>query len=113
MNTVEDVSSTIDLFSKPKSTDINTIFKCHPIQPFNNIFFNTLIAYHRNVGSESHKRECLTYNVEKKKSYCSFCIVFTKETNRFVLGCDSSIGNNPYERIKEHEKSVKHYQCTL
>lgn len=112
LNTAEDLSSTIDLFSKPKNTDINTFFKCHPIQPFNNILFNPLIAYHRNVGSESHKREWLTYNIEKKMFYCSFCIVFTKEINRFVLGCDSSISNNPYERIKEHEKSVNHYQCT-
>jgi len=59
-----------------------------------------------------HKRERLTYNVERKLFYCSFCIVFAKEINRFVSGSDSSINSNAYERIKEHEKSVNHYQCT-
>lgn len=44
--------------------------------------------------------------------YCSFCIIFSKDNNRFVVGCDSSISNSSYERIRKHEKSVNHYQST-
>lgn len=40
--------------------------------------------------------------------FCSFCLAFGKEDNRFTLGCSALSSTNPYTRIKEHEKSVSH-----
>lgn len=40
--------------------------------------------------------------------FCSFCLAFGKEDNRFTVGCSALSSTNPYTRIKEHEKSVSH-----
>lgn len=85
-----------------------TFFKFHPIQPFENISFNPTKIYYRVQNNVTFKREWLSLCKENNKLFCSFCLAFGKEENRFTEGCSALLSNNPCTRIKEHEKSVIH-----
>lgn len=85
-------------------------FKAHPVQPFNNVIFNPLLAYYRVKDNNNYKREWLTYEHSSKLFYCTFCLAFSKNSNRFTIGCQSN-PRHLYQRLCEHEKSVDHSQC--
>jgi len=101
-------------FKKPDhSIDLNEFFKYHPKQPFNQVPFNASIAYFRkgeDKKGENINRQWLSYSQGHQKLFCSFCLAFSKENNRFTEGCGATKSDNPYERIKEHEQSLMHYQ---
>lgn len=93
----------INSFKKPKSCELNAFFKTHPVQPSNNVSFNTLLAYYQVKNNKSYKREWLTFEYSTKLFYCSFCLAFSKNSNRFTIGCQSD-PRHLYQRIHEHEK---------
>jgi len=103
-------------FKKPgKDINLTMFFKIHPKQPMEQIPFNLFKAYFRkaqgqNKESEQIKRQWLTYSNECCKLFCSFCLAFSKEDNRFTLGCGTTKVENSYERIREHEQSLIHYR---
>lgn len=79
-----------------------------------NVPFNPIIAYFRKEherGGEQLRRQWLTYSDELSKLFCSFCLAFSKESNRFTIGCGTTVSENPYERVKEHERSLIHHRC--
>lgn len=107
-NTIVSKENDINSFKKPDSKTLYTFFKFHPIQPYENISFNPTKVYYRVQNNVTFKREWLSLCKENNKFFCSFCLAFGKEENRFTEGCSALSSNNPYTRIKEHEKSVGH-----
>ena len=101
-------------FKKPdKGTNLTMFFKIHPKQPMEQVPFNPLKAYFRKTQdkeSEQIKRQWLTYSNEYCKLFCSFCLAFSQENNRFTFGCGTTKIENPYECIKEHEQSLIHHR---
>lgn len=65
-------------FTKPNIKDLVMFFKFHPIQPYDNVPYNPLIAYFYNNNAEKHKRLWLSYNALNKSFYCTFCLAFLK-----------------------------------
>jgi len=101
----------ITSFKKPKTSELKMFFKTHPVQPFNNVTFNPLLAYYcRVTDNNRYKREWLTYDYNTKFFYCTFCLAFSKNSNRFTIGCQID-PRHLYQRLYEHEKSVDHTQC--
>jgi len=97
-------------FTKPNIKNLVMFFKFHPIQPYDNVPYNPLIAYFYNNNVEKHKRTWLSYNALNKSFYCTFCLAFSKIDNRFTIGCTFN-NKNTYNRIREHEKSNDHQNC--
>lgn len=65
-------------------------------------------VYYRVQNNVTFNREWLSLCKENNKLFCSFCLAFGNEDNRFTLGCSILSSNNPHTRINEHEKSVNH-----
>lgn len=83
-------------------------FKYHPIQPYENVEFNPMKVYFRVENNKIFKSDWLNLCKKNKNWFCTFFLAFVKEENIFTLGCSVVSSNNPYTRIKEHEKSKEH-----
>lgn len=101
---------TIASFKKPKICDLKTFFKTHPVQPYDNTSYNPLIVYFRKNNNNKYEREWVSYEKNTKLFYCTFCLAFSKASNRFTIGCQSEV-KHLYQRIHEHELSIAHSQC--
>lgn len=105
------MSSDDQYFKKPNQNNLHLFFKFHPKQPVNDVTFNPIIAFYRKTNSQAFKREWLSYCSKSHNFFCSFCLAFGNEDNRFTVGCTAAYSNNCYARIKEHEKSNEHENC--
>lgn len=72
------------------------------------ITFQSMKAYFRKETNSTFKRTWLTYSKSNNLFFCSFCLAFSAEENRFTIGCLASSSSNLYTRISEHEKSKNH-----
>jgi len=100
--------SLIDYYEKPLATNLHSFFKFHPLQPFDTVRFNPTKAYFRKAKNLTFKRQWLTYSKDKNTLFCTFCLAFSSDDNRFTLGLKAESINNPYTRIKEHEQKSDH-----
>ncbi|KAL4153712.1 hypothetical protein QTP88_001545 [Uroleucon formosanum] len=107
---VEHNSVVITSFKKPNTFELKMFFKTHPVQPSNNVIFNPLLTYYRVKDNNNYKREWLNYEHSSKLFYYTFCLAFSKNSNRFTIGCQSN-PRHLYQRLCENEKSVDHSQC--
>jgi hypothetical protein len=72
------------------------------------VSFNPKKAYFRKEKNLTFKRQWLTYSKDKNAFFSTFCLAFGSDDNRFTSGLKAESINNPYTRIKEHEKKSDH-----
>lgn len=96
----------LDYFKKPEKNKLNTFFKFHPKQPYDGVTFNPLKLYFRKENNTTFVRQWLSHS--NNTFFCTFCLAFGNEENRFTIGCKTESNNNPSARIKEHERSLSH-----
>jgi len=87
---------------------LQSLLNFHPKQPMIDITFQPMKAYFRKETNSTFKRTWLTYSKSNNLFFCSFCLAFSAEENRFTIGCLASSSSNLYSRISEHEKSKNH-----
>jgi hypothetical protein len=106
--TPDNVVDSLNYFSKPLTKNLQSFFNFHPIQPLSGITFHPMKAYIRKETNLPIKRTWLTYSKSNNLFFCTFCLAFSAEDNRFTIGCLASSSSNLYTRISEHEKSKNH-----
>ena len=96
-----------NFFSIPATSDIDSFFKFHPIQPCDvkDLPFNPITLFRRKSGV---RRTWLTYNEHSKTLFCTVCMVYSKESSIFKSGVKSIHPKHIYSRVDEHEKSQSH-----
>lgn len=96
---VESISVTtpiLNLFKKPDISNLHTFFKRHPNQPYENVEFNPMKAYFRTENNLTFQRKWISLCEIKREFFCTFCLAFGQEENRFTLGCSVLSSNNVY-----------------
>jgi len=106
--TPDNVVDSLNYFSKPLTKNLQSFFNFHPKQPLSGITFHPMKAYFRKETNLTIKRTWLTYSKSNNLFFCTFCLAFSAEDNRFTIGCLASSSSNLYTRISEHEKSKSH-----
>lgn len=84
-NSDDNDSFEYNFFIKPKENELHICFKYHPQIPKNsyNVPFNIYKVFKR---PNQTSRQWLTYSLQKKSLYCSVCLAFSNDGNRFTQG---------------------------
>ncbi|XP_077290366.1 zinc finger MYM-type protein 1-like [Arctopsyche grandis] len=99
---------TTGIFQYPSRDNLKQFFAEHPFQPVSDLPFDARL-YERNTMNDSVPRNWLTYNIENKCLYCSYCLAFEcpkSDSSSFVHGFSD------YRRISQnlavHESTTTH-----
>jgi hypothetical protein len=108
----EETQNNYNYFLKPPADCLKSFFKFHPKQ--NNFDLNVKINYQNVYFRNNKPRHWLTYDENTQKLFCSFCLAFSKASDKstFISGYNITNSKHIYQRISEHESSALHAACT-